>query len=517
MTSHRPNSSRKTGITLALVATLALTFLTTPGVGIAASPQVVNEQTAGVLTYTVNPGDTLSRIAHLYNLSIEALKAANSLKSDVINPGQQLVIPLPGLLRINHVIVIYQENWSFDSLYGYFPGANGLVGAGNVAQVDKKGVPYTVLPQPLQAGKADPRFPANLPVAPFDAAKYVPADLKTGDLVHRFYQEQYQIDGGKMDKFIAWTDAAGLVMSYYDATNAPEGKLAQQYTMDDNFFHAAFGGSFLNHFFLVCACAPTWPNAPISKIAKLDASGKLVTDGSVTPDGYAVNTNFTVNTPHPANITDAAQLVPNQTMPNIGDRLSAQNVSWAWFSGGWNDALAGHPDPLFQFHHQPFAFFANYADGTAAKAQHLKDVTDFTAALSNNSLPAVSFVKPIGEENEHPGYTDLVSGQQYVANLVAAVQNSPYWKDTAIIITYDENGGRWDHVAVPKVDRWGPGTRVPTIIISPYAKRGFVDHTRYDTTSVLAFIESRWNLAPLNRRDANINNLINSFDFSQQP
>lgn len=504
-------------LSIAMVAAILLALVNATGFGLAARPEAGQERSAGQLVYTVHAGDTLSRIAHLYNIGVEALKSANQLKSDVINEGQVLVIPVPGLMKINHVIVIYQENWSFDSLYGYFPGANGLQNVGHVTQVDKNGKPYSVLPQPLLAGKADPRFPVDLPVAPFDAAKYVPADLKTGDLVHRFYQEQYQIDGGKMDKFIAWTDAAGLVMSYYDATNAPEGKLAQQYTMDDNFFHAAFGGSFLNHFFLVCACAPTWPNAPVSKIAKLDARGMMVTDGSVTPDGYAVNTNFTVNNPHPANVTDASQLVPNQTQPNIGDRLSAQNVSWAWYSGGWNDALAGHPDPLFQFHHQPFAFFANYADGTAAKAEHLKDISDFTAALTNNSLPAVSFVKPIGEENEHPGYADLASGQQYVANLVAAVQNSPYWKDTAIIITYDENGGRWDHVAVPKVDRWGPGTRVPTIIISPYAKRGFVDHTRYDTTSVLAFIESRWDLAPLTKRDANINNLLNSFDFSQQP
>src|SRR5262249_9516105 len=109
----------------------------------------------------------------------------------------------------------------------------------------------------------------------------------------------------------------------------------------------------------------------------------------------------------------------------------------------------------------------------------------------------------LGPDNEHPGYADLLRGQNYVASLVSAVQNSPYWKDTAIIITYDENGGRWDHVAVPKGDRWGPGTRVPAIIISPYARRGFVDHTRYDTTSILAFIESRWDLAPLGKRDGN--------------
>lgn len=208
--------------------------------------------------------------------------------------------------KINHIIVIYQENWSFDGLYGKFPGANGLANAGDkVQQVDKNGQPYATLPQPidttLKPVGPDPRFPANMAVQPFDVSQYVTPDQKTGDLVHRYYQEQYQIDGGKMDKFVAWSDAAGLVMSYYDASNMPEGKLAQQYVMADNFFHAAFGGSFLNHFWLVCACTPTWPNAPASKIAQLDATGVISKDGSVTPDFFAVNTNFTIyNRHHPA-------------------------------------------------------------------------------------------------------------------------------------------------------------------------------------------------------------------------
>jgi len=420
--------------------------------------------------------------------------------------------------KINHVIVIYQENWSFDGLYGKFPGANGIANAGAaVAQVDKGGKPYATLPQPMDSTKnppaPDPRFPANLPVAPFDAAPYVPADKRTGDLIHRFYQEQYQINGGKMDRFVAGSDAGGLVMSYYDATNLPLGKLAQQYTLADNFFHAAFGGSFLNHIWLICTCAPIWPNAPASQVARLDASGALVRDGAVTPDGYVVNTSYSVSTPHPANITDTTQLMPLQTFATIGDRLSEKNVSWAWYAGGWNNAVAGHPDPDFEFHHQPFAYFANYADGAPARAAHLKDEQDFITDLQSNRLPSVSFVKPSDANNEHPGSTDLLRGEQHVANWVQAVQNSQYWTDTAIIIAYDENGGRWDHVAPPKGDRWGPGTRVPAIIISPYAKRGFVDHTQYDTTSILKFIETRWGLAPLGTRDAAAYDLSNAFDL----
>ncbi|MBV9324819.1 MAG: acid phosphatase [Chloroflexi bacterium] len=425
-----------------------------------------------------------------------------------------------GLQKINHIVVIYQENWSFDSLYGHFPGANGLDNAGpTTQQVDKDGKPYGTLPQPLNTNFSpavpDPRFPADMPVEAFDATRYVGANQLTGDLVHRYYQEQYQIDGGKMDRFVAWSDAAGLVMSYYDATNMPEGKLAQQFTMMDNFFHSGFGGSFLNHQFMICACAPTWPDAPRSIVAQLGPDGIMTKDGQVTPDGYAVNTSYSINTPHPANVTDTSMLVPEQTVPTIGDRLNDAGVAWAWYSGGWDNAVIGHPDPLFQFHHQPFAFYANYADDTPGRAAHLKDEGDYYMDVQTGNLPAVTFIKPLGANNEHPGYATLLNGQQHVADLVAAIQNSPYWQDTAIIITYDEHGGRWDHVAPPVIDKWGPGVRVPTIVISPFARKAFVDHTQYETTSILKLIEERWNLEPLTERDAHAGDMLTAFDFNQ--
>src|SRR5205823_11633014 len=142
-------------------------------------------------------------------------------------------------------------------------------------------------------------------------------------------------------------------------------------------------------------------------------SGTLMKDGSVTPDGLAVNTLYTVYNPHPC-YSRQEQLLPAQTMPHIGDRLDARNLSWAWYSGGWNDAMAGNPDPLFQFHHQPFAYFKQYADGTEAKREHLKDEADLIKAIESNSLPAVSFYKPIGHENQHPGYAAVASGDQAV-------------------------------------------------------------------------------------------------------
>jgi phospholipase C len=428
--------------------------------------------------------------------------------------------PPATLSDIQNVIIIYQENWSFDSLYGNFPGADGLANAKRtMKQVDAAGKRYLALPQPMDTRARpiapDPRFPANLPVAPFNLAKYVKADDQTGDLRHRFYWQQLQIDNGKMDKFVAYSDAAGLVMSYYDATEFPEGKLAREFTLADNFFHAAFGGSFLNHFWIACACTPTWPNAPEEVKIQLGSKGVVVKDGIVTPDGFAVNTAFPMAHPFPASASDPARRVPPQTAITIGDRLSERNISWRWYSGGYNDALAGRADPLFQYHHQPYIYFEKYGDATAAKAEFLKDEEDFYTDLKDGKLPSVSFIKLLGLDNEHPGYASLLRGQERVAHIVDLVRKSPYWEKSAIFIVYDENGGRWDHVPPPRGDRWGPGIRVPAIIISPFAKKRYVDHTQYDTTSLLAFIERRWNLRPLGERDARVNNLTSAFEFGR--
>ncbi|WDF56694.1 alkaline phosphatase family protein [Mucilaginibacter sp. KACC 22063] len=417
-----------------------------------------------------------------------------------------------GINQVNHVVVIYMENHSFDNLYGSFAGANGLANAtaANTTQVDANGNPYQYLP-PVTGSST---FPTNLPNTYFNIDQYVSNDQLTPDVLHRYYQEQMQIDGGKMDKFALYNaNSAGLSQGYYKTDLLPLVAMAKKYVLCDNFFHSAFGGSFLNHQWLIAAASPTFPNAPASITAKVDANGNVITDGLVTPDGYVVNTSYSVNAPHPASV-NASVLVPNQTNPTIGDRLSEKNVSWAWYSGGWNDALAGNPDPTFQFHHQPFIYFKNFADGTQAKKDHLKDETDFIAAAKAGNLPAVSFVKPLGKYNEHPGYSDVALGENHALELVNDVLNGPNGKDAVIIITYDEHGGFWDHVNPPVIDKkWGPGLRVPAIIISPFAKQGYVDHTQYETVGILSFIEKRWGLAPLSDRDKNAAPLTNAFNF----
>jgi acid phosphatase len=490
------------------------------------------------------------------------------------------------LSQIKHIVVIYQENWSFDSLYGLFPGANGLAQSSSKSlnQTDRFdqplsaqiGLPFSLVsgslnlttpPPPINNGQIDLRFTPGLnTLRPYDVLKNstLMANDTTGDLVHRFWHEQSQIDQGAMDWFVTWSDNPGLTMSYFDATKMPEGLLAQKYTLADNFFHAAFGGSFLNHQFLIAAAAPVYPNAPASMQAVLDTdgqllvnpqTGKIVHDGNITPIGgvsftvpgatfqknYAVNTIFSANLVPTFSTVGSSALLPSLNdsnpsdttrpfMPTIGDRLSAKNISWKWYSGGWDNALAStasnpanngvvppNPpvDPLFQWHHQPFAYYDNYAPfkngaRNQVSAAHLQDENNFFLDVKNEHLPAVAFIKALGPDNEHPGYAGLLQGQQHVADLVSAVQNSDYWENTLIIVTYDEHGGRWDHVTPPVTGIWGNGTRVPAIIIGPLAKRGFVDHTQHNTLSILKTIEERFGLQPLTALDAQATSLKNS-------
>src|SRR5436190_2359602 len=273
-----------------------------------------------------------------------------------------LVSQAAGLDDVKHIIVIYLENRSFDNLYGSFPGADGLANVGaTAAQVDKTGKPYATLPQPINTNQKpaapDRHFPADLPNKPFEIDPYMAIDKITGDLVHRFWHEQMQIDGGTMNKFVAYSDAAGLAMGYYDGSKMKLWDWAKRYTLADRFFHGAFGGSFLNHFFLVCGCVPRYEAAPESLVAKLDADGKLITPGpdQITPDGYAVNTMQPFNEPYAASAKDPAKRLPVQDMKTIGDEVSEEGMDWAWYAGGWNDSVAAHPDKKLQLNNQVLA------------------------------------------------------------------------------------------------------------------------------------------------------------------
>src|SRR5690606_27474292 len=217
-------------------------------------------------------------------------------------------------------------------------------------------------------------------------------------------------------------------------------------TLCDNFFQSAYGGSYFNHIFMISAAVPVWPDAPASMVAELDAEGNMVKDGVVTPDGYVVNHIFARNKPYPPK-ADTSKLLPSQTMPTIGDRLSEKDISWAWYSEGWDDAVAGRKTN-FAYNHEPFLYFKQYEAGTAGR-KHLKDQNDFIQAAKEGTLPSVSFVKPGGGNDEHPGSSDVYSSEQLAVNLINAVLDGPNGEEALVILTYDEFGGYFDHVAPP--------------------------------------------------------------------
>jgi len=414
-----------------------------------------------------------------------------------------------GIKKINHVVVVYMENHSFDNLFGEFEGANGISNAKkeNIIQVDKNGEPYDSLP----AIPRNSSFPTNLPNDVFNIDQYVPADRATPDVRHRFYHNILQINDGRMDQFAFHNNTKGLAMGYYSTKKLPLYPYAKKYTLADNFFQSVFGGSYFNHVYLISADVPIWYNAPEDMIAEVDDKGRMVKDGVVTPDGYVVNHVLPRNPPHTKK-ADTMRLLPPQSMPTIGERLSEKDISWAWYSEGWDKAVANE-ETNYAYNHQPFIYFEKYGPGTEAREKHMKDQDDFLKAAKEGNLPSVSFVKPGHGYDEHPGSAAVYPSEEHAVKLIDAVMEGPHAEDALVILTYDEYGGWWDHVVPPVIDRWGPGSRIPAILISPFAKKGYVDSTQYETVSILAFIEKRWGLKPLSKRDANANPFRGALEF----
>jgi len=457
---------------------------------------------------------------------------------------------------ISNVVVIFAENRSFNNLFSNFPGLQHPLSAvprDRFLQRDRDGSPLQGLPpiwgglvpteQVLESGRFQISEDAitglsngHFPLRTQDG-KPLPHGLVTRDLAHLFYHNQMQINGGRNDRFVAWGDSGALVMGHYadTASGLRIANLARKYTLCDNFFMGAFGGSFLNHQYLIAAQPPFFPNAdksPAAKyIAELEGSDPAGTrlktrDGSpgsamtgppkfgfsnLTPDFWAVNTMFP-SYPPTARDNTSPLLLPPQTHKTIGDALSDKSIEWAWYAGAWQATLDGQagqtgsfpPKPNFQVHHQPLNYFASFAPDTQQRARlrdgglgGTPDTNRFMADALSGNLPAVSFYKPEGDLNMHAGYSDVEDGDRHIAAVVEALQKSPQWKNMLIVVTFDENGGWWDHVAPPKADRWGPGTRIPAILISPHVKTRHVEHTVYDTGSIMRFLTRRFALEKL--------------------
>lgn len=469
--------------------------------------------------------------------------------------------------QVKTVVVIYAENRSFNNLFADFPGVEkplSALSATDTQQRDRDGSLLTTLPPAwggvLQVGPqtvdgvtypSEVQFQENLPNAPFDlkgpSGEDLPLSLVTRDLWHVFYQNQMQINGGKNDGFVAWADSGGLVMGRYAQSrySLRLWDVAKEFVLCDNFFQGAFGGSFLNHQYLISATAPVYPNAAASvakaqiatlqsddptdtRLKPLEKSPASAMTGSpqfgpsaLTPDGYAVNTLAPPYWPtwirDPQNPDYSKPDLPNvlvpQTHEHIGDKLSKKNVDWAWYAGAWQATLDQFKDsggipkiPNFQYHHQPFNYFKKQGpENRAERDKRLRDgglgdessTNKFFADAQAGKLPAVTFYKPQGNLNMHAGYADVASGDRHIARALKVLQESPQWKNMVVVVTVDENGGWWDHVAPPKGDRWGPGTRVPALVVSPFARKGTVDHTVYDTASILRLITRVFQLETL--------------------
>ncbi|MEE4372100.1 acid phosphatase [Pseudomonas alliivorans] len=460
--------------------------------------------------------------------------------------------------NIKTVVVIYAENRSFNNLFGNFPGVEkplSSLKAADYEQRDRDGSLLSKLPPAwggvLQVGPqsvdgvtypAGVQFQENLPNAPFALKgpnqEDLPLSLVTRDLWHVFYQNQMQINEGKNDRFVAWADSGGLTMGNYAQTqySLRLWDVAKEFVLCDNFFQGAFGGSFLNHQYLISATAPIYPDAANSpaksqiatlqsdnpedpRLKPLDKSPASAMEGppqfgpsAITPDGYAVNTLAPPYWPtwlrDPQNPDyskpDLANVLVPQNHEHIGDKLSRKDIDWAWYAGAWQVTLDEFKDstgipkiPNFQYHHQPFNYFVKQGpQNPAERKRRLRDgglgdessTNRFLADAEAGKLPAVTFYKPQGNLNMHAGYADVASGDRHIDRVVKVLRNSPQWDNMVIVITMDENGGWWDHVAPPKGDRFGPGTRIPALVISPFARKGTVDHTIYDTASILRLI-----------------------------
>ncbi len=416
----------------------------------------------------------------------------------------------------DHIVVLFLENRSFDHLFGTYAGAEGLANYFG-SQADKNGLTYITLPAALgRDGKPDPRFPGDLPNAPFPLLHFVGPFDQTNNPVHRFYhmQRQYGVgaDGLPMGQWVAEGTSGGITMGYYDRSAVPvHWRLADEFVLLDHYFQGIHGGSFPNHFYLISGAVARYPQAPAAERVELGPDGRVAKDGEVDPEGYVVNN---LDPPYPPQRLQQILKSP-QTVPTIADRLEAAGVTWGWYAAGW----AAGPDAVrhgLMPHHNPFQYVKRIMETPDGRA-HIRDVEELVSALRGGGLPEVAFVKPAARDNAHAVSSTVGAGDRWIREVMREIMASRYWPRVVVVITYDEGGGWFDHVRPPAVDRFGLGTRVPTLIVSPYAKRGYIGHRQYDHASILKLIEWRFGLEPLTERDRRAEAFLEAFDFSRPP
>jgi phospholipase C len=484
---------------------------------------------------------------------------------------------------IKHLVVIFQENVSFDHYFGTYPKAANTDGTTFTAA---RNTPKTV------------NNLVNSNLLTSNPNLYAPQRLNakqalTCDQNHGYTAEQYAADGGAMDKFVQYTSkdtcsgglygAPGLAMDYYDGNTVTAlWNYAQHYTLSDNSFSDNYGPSTPGALNLVSG----------QTHGVVSVSGTGSTENPVqtaTPDSYTVHSpnaqgvGTVIADPDPAyddcsdtNHTSPYALAEMQGK-NVGDLLNAKNVTWGWFQGGFRPTTAyngtsgyaacgathtnvgGATVADYSAHHNPFEYYKSTSNphhlapastaeiGNNGQANHQYDLTDFDSALAAGDLPAVSFLKAGEYQDGHAAYSDPIDEQNFLVKEINALQSSPEWASTAVVVAYDDSDGWYDHVyhaptngsadttaasattttdaaacqAGPAAlggyaDRCSAGPRQPLLVISPYARTNHISHTFTTQSSITRFIEDNWKLGRVGDGsfDAKAGHLSTAFDFN---
>ncbi len=362
----------------------------------------------------------------------------------------------PTQYPIKHIVVILQENHTFDNYFGTYPGADGIPAG-------------TKMP-------VNPNDPGAGYVAPFHIGNYPISDLS-----HSADTYKGQYNDGAMNGFVYALDQkqqdGKLSMGYYTDQELPYyWNLADNYTLFDRFFSSATDGSFANHMFWVAATPPTE--------------------------------------------TDPRRSTRNQqNVQTIFDELQAKGISWKFYVQNYDPTityrtLQNAGNRASQVVWVPLLNFDRFIDDPALSS-HIVDLNQYYIDLHDGNLPAVAYIAPSGGSEHPPG--SVQTGQRFVKSLIQELMRSSAWDSSAFLLAYDDWGGWYDHVVPPQVDTDGYGLRVPAILVSPYSRQGYIDHGEYDFTSILKFIEENWGVDALTERDANANSLSYAFNFRQKP
>ncbi|WP_082683325.1 phospholipase C [Fictibacillus sp. FJAT-27399] len=446
---------------------------------------------------------------------------------------------------IKHVVVLFGENVSFDHYFGTYPHAKNPDGEPK----------FTAKPNTPSVNGLSKELLTNNPNQ-FNPKRLSRAQAVTDDMDHEYTAEQKAFNGGKMDKFVENTSGGtdkSLVMDYYDG-NTVTGlwNYAQNYAMSDNSFNTTFGPSTPGALNLISG--QTHGGTGFVNGVKVGDIEENIANGSVIGDPD----------PHYDNASNTKRAQAAMDGKNVGDLLNKKSVTWGWFQGGFRDTTAKHANIAGQYstdynpHHEPFQYYKSTANpdhlppssvekiGHNDQANHQYDLEDFWKAADKGNMPAVSFLKAANYQDGHAGYSDPLDEQHFIVNTINHLQKLPDWKHTAVVLAYDDSDGWYDHVmhnplvngsddlktdalygpgdaGKPRLgsykDRAGFGPRLPLLVISPYAKKNFVDHSLTDQTSILRFIEDNWSLGKIGDYsfDSVAGSMENMFDFNHAP